>query len=150
MSDWMIWLIAAGVVVILEIFTGTFYLLMIAIGLVAGAGAAWAGGDLSIQLIVGGIVGAIAVVALRLSKFGTPQKRDASKNPNAFLDIGKTITVNEWQENGGGQRVARVMYRGAMWDVELESSAESKPGAFTIHEIRGSRLIVKNAVQGMA
>lgn len=145
MSDWMIWLIAAGVVVILEIFTGTFYLLMITIGLAAGAGAAWSGADMSIQLIVGAVVGTIATVALRLSKFGTPQKTEASKDPNAHMDIGKTISVNEWRENEGGRRVARVMYRGAMWDVELEPTAESKPGSFTIYEIRGSRLIVKNA-----
>src|SRR5471032_42773 len=43
MADWMHWLIAAGVVVILELFTGTFYLLMIAIGIAAGAGRRGAG-----------------------------------------------------------------------------------------------------------
>ena len=145
MSDWLIWLIAAGVVVILEIFTGTFYLLMIAIGLAAGALAAWFGVDNSLQLIVAAIVGAVATIVLRLSKFGTPRKIEASKDPNAILDIGKTINVSEWQENGDGRHVARVMYRGAMWDVELDTDAESRPGIFTIHEVRGSRLIVRNA-----
>ncbi|MFS2021308.1 NfeD family protein, partial [Massilia sp. CT11-108] len=37
MAEWMGWLVAAGVLVILELFTGTFYLLMIAIGLAAAA-----------------------------------------------------------------------------------------------------------------
>lgn len=33
MSIWMIWLAVAGILVAIEIFSGTFYLLMIAIGL---------------------------------------------------------------------------------------------------------------------
>ena len=37
MADWSFWLIAAGVAVTVELFIGTFYLLMIAIGLVFGA-----------------------------------------------------------------------------------------------------------------
>jgi len=36
MSDWMIWFAAACVLVIAEMATGTFYLLMIAIGAAAG------------------------------------------------------------------------------------------------------------------
>lgn len=145
MSNWMIWLVAAGVVVMLEIFTGTFYLLMISAGLAAGAGAAWFGADVSIQLIVAGVVGAAATYALRRSNLGSSKKIDAARDPNALLDIGKTILVDEWQFGNSGKSVARVMYRGAMWDVELETGQESKPGAFTIHEIRGSRLIVASA-----
>ena len=37
MADWVMWLVAAGVLVALELFSGTFYLLMIAIGALAGA-----------------------------------------------------------------------------------------------------------------
>ena len=33
MADWSYWAFAAGATVILELFTGTFYLLMIAIGI---------------------------------------------------------------------------------------------------------------------
>jgi hypothetical protein len=39
---------------------------------------------------------------------------------------------------------ARVMYRGAMWDVELEAGAAAQPGSFIIREVRGNRLIVAN------
>lgn len=145
MEPWMIWLVAAGVVVILEIFTGTFYLLMIALGLAAGAIAAWMDANVSVQLVAAAIVGAVATFALRRSKLGTPQKVDAARDPNALIDIGNNIIVGEWSVNSSGKSVARVMYRGAMWDVDLEPGAESRPGTFTIHEIRGSRLIVANA-----
>ena len=33
MTDWIAWFVAAGILVIFEVFTGTFYLLMIAVGL---------------------------------------------------------------------------------------------------------------------
>ncbi|HCN90871.1 MAG TPA: NfeD family protein, partial [Oxalobacteraceae bacterium] len=36
MTDWIVWSVLAGILVILELFTGTFYLLMIAIGFAAG------------------------------------------------------------------------------------------------------------------
>ena len=43
MADWTYWLIGAGLLIVAELFIGTFYLLMIALGLVAGALAAWVG-----------------------------------------------------------------------------------------------------------
>ena len=40
MADWTWWLALAGALVIFELFTGTFYILMIAIGVACGAIAA--------------------------------------------------------------------------------------------------------------
>ncbi|MCL6486058.1 MAG: NfeD family protein, partial [Janthinobacterium lividum] len=45
MAEWVGWFVAAGMVLILELFTGTFYLLMIAIGIAAGGLVALAGGN---------------------------------------------------------------------------------------------------------
>ena len=70
MAEWMVWLVVAGAVVILELFSGTFYLLMIAIGILAGAAVAYAGGTLEVQLIVAAVVGLLATVTLRHSKLG--------------------------------------------------------------------------------
>jgi membrane protein implicated in regulation of membrane protease activity len=123
MADWVMWLIAAGVVVALELFTGTFYLLMIAIGLLAGALLAF--------------VGIVATVLLRRSRYGKAEKRDAARDPNVNMDIGQSVNVPAWQDG-----TARVMYRGAMWDVELAPNAAPVPGVFRIVEVRGSRLIV--------
>jgi membrane protein implicated in regulation of membrane protease activity len=57
MADWMVWLAAAGVLIVLELFTGTFYLLMMAIGLAFGALAAWLGAAMPVQTIVAAVVG---------------------------------------------------------------------------------------------
>jgi membrane protein implicated in regulation of membrane protease activity len=137
MADWIMWLIGAGVLVILELFSGTFYLLMIAIGMAAGAAAALMRIDLPGQTLAAAIVGVIATVLLRRSRFGKTQSRDAAADPNVNIDIGQSVHVPEWQD-----RSARVMYRGAMWDVELAPGVPAQPGTFRICEIRGSRLIV--------
>ncbi|MDB5920073.1 MAG: NfeD family protein, partial [Massilia sp.] len=38
-----------------------------------------------------------------------------------------------------------VMYRGALWDVELGQGAHPQAGVFKIVEVQGSRLIVTGA-----
>jgi len=81
------------------------------------------------------------VLALRRSRFGRLRGTDANKDPNVILDIGQTVEVAAWQEHGS-QHIARVPYRGALWDVELQAGHHALPGAYVIREIRGSRLIV--------
>ena len=144
MAEWMLWLVAAGAVVILELFTGTFYLLMIAIGIVAGAAVAYAGGTLEVQLIVAAVVGLLATVILRHSGLGRINRTDAARDPNVNIDIGQPITVDAWHSApaGGKRSTARVMYRGAPWDVELSHDGPALPGQYIIREIQGSRLIV--------
>ena len=137
MSDWSMWLLAAGVLVVLELLTGTFYLLMIAVGLAAGAAAAFAGSSGPVQTVTAAVVGVLATGLLYRSKYGKSSGVDAALDPNINMDIGQTVTVPAWQ-NG----MARVMYRGALWDVELAPGAAPAPGLYTIREVRGSRLIV--------
>lgn len=139
MSDWMNWLVAAGVVVILELFSGTFYLLMIAVGLVFGALAALVGGSIPMQAIIAGVIGVLATGLLHNSRFGKPAKANAARDHNVNLDIGQRVNVPGWE---GGK--ARVMYRGALWDVELGQGATPHAGEFKIVEVQGSRLIVSN------
>jgi membrane protein implicated in regulation of membrane protease activity len=141
MSDWVLWIGLAGVMVILEMFTGTFYLLMVGIGMTAGGLAALTGASGPMQLVAASVIGILATYALRRSKFGKVSRTDAARDPNVNLDIGQTVTVSEWQ-SVGGSHTARTMYRGAMWDVELQQGASAQPGPFIIREIRGSRLIV--------
>jgi membrane protein implicated in regulation of membrane protease activity len=140
MADWINWLVAAGVLVVLELFSGTFYLLMIAIGLGFGALAAWGGASAPVQTIVAAVVGVIATGLLHRSRFGRPARGSPARDPNVNIDIGQSLTVDEWH---GGK--ARVMYRGALWDVELGQGATAEAGRFKIVEVQGSRLIVTGA-----
>lgn len=142
MSIWMIWLAVAGVLVAIEIFSGTFYLLMIAIGLAAGGLTAVAGLPLFIQFIVAGIVGILVTLILKRSRVF--HKPDAQRNPAVLLDIGQTLDVGKWEKPDNGNYRARVNYRGAPWDVELLPDGEPVAGQFVIREIRGAILLVDN------
>lgn len=144
MNPWMMWAVIAGLVVILELFTGTFYLLMISVGLAAGAIAAVFTLSTSSQMIIAALVGSLATLALHNSKYGWKGNKNAAHDPNVNMDIGQTLQVQDWQEQGNGKYTARAMYRGAMWDVELQHSA-GYPGMYVIDEVQGSRLIVKPA-----
>jgi membrane protein implicated in regulation of membrane protease activity len=140
MADWMNWLVAAGVLVILELFTGTFYLLMIALGLAVGGIVAVAGGGFAGQAIVAAVVAIGATGWLHRSRFGRPARHDATRDRNVNLDIGQRVSVPAWDHGR-----ARVMYRGALWDVELGQGATPQPGDFRIVEVQGSRLVVANS-----
>ena len=74
MNATTMWWLLAGALVALELMTGTFYLLMLAIGAAAGALAALAGLDLTAQVVTAAAVGGLAVV---LWSFGRPQKSAA-------------------------------------------------------------------------
>ena len=137
MSEWMIWLAAAGVLVICELFAGTFYLLMVALGVAAGGIAAWCGAGMPVQTVTAAVIGVLATVLLRRTKYGRRVKVDVARDPNVNLDIGQRIVVREWRDGR-----ARVMYRGAMWDVELVPGGAIGDGEYTIQAMLGSRLIV--------
>lgn len=143
MSDWIHWLIATGGVVVLELFTGTFYLLMIALGLAAGALVAWLGASIALQLICAAVVGAGATLALRRSRFGRRARVASDRDPNINLDIGQTLPINRWQHRGGLVYAARAMHRGAQWDIECLSQDMPTPGLYRIIALRGSELIVE-------
>lgn len=142
MADWMMWLIAAGLLVMLEIFTGTFYLLMISVGLAAGGLAAMTGAGRPLQYVIAALVGIVATIALRHSKLGKMHRVDSARDPNVNLDIGQAIVVDEWKPAGPHEYAARAMYRGAMWDVVAREHKLVQPGTFIIREVRGSQLIV--------
>jgi membrane protein implicated in regulation of membrane protease activity len=144
MTDWIVWAVLGGVLVTLEMFTGTFYLLMIAIGFAAGALAGWLGAPRNMQFILAAMVGAAATYALRRSKLGRVESTNAARDPNVNLDVGQTLAIEQWK-NTGGHYSGRAMYRGALWDVELEQGGMAEAGRFVIREVRGSRLIVANA-----
>jgi len=147
MADWVYWFAVAGVLVAVEIFTGTFYLLMLAFGMVAGGIVALTGLGVAFQFAVAGIIGAAVTLLLNKSRFGARNRRPHTHDPNVNMDIGKTLAVGEWHAVSGGSSQSRVSYRGTMWDVELEKGSNASPGMFVIREVRANRLIVENVAE---
>ncbi|WP_250451476.1 NfeD family protein [Caballeronia sp. ATUFL_M2_KS44] len=134
----LFWWVAAGALIVAELFTGTFYLLMIALGMIAGGIAFVAGALPHVQMGAAAVIALIAVVVLRRSRFGNWKRRsDASHDAAVNLDIGATVEVDQWRD-----RRARTMYRGAQWDVELAPGESEGARLYRITALDGNRLIV--------
>nr|WP_315597218.1 NfeD family protein [uncultured Cupriavidus sp.] len=138
MTSYYVWFAAAVVLVIAEMASGTFYLLMIACGVTAGGIAAWLGADVPMQTVAAAVVAIVAIAVLRRTRFGRLRRRDAATDPDVNLDIGQELEVSAWD----AFRRARVPYRGADWTVELAPGPEPAPGRYRIVEVRGATLIV--------
>lgn len=133
-----LWWIGAGALIVAELLTGTFYLLMIALGFIAGALVKLGGASLAAQCVGAALVALAAVVLLRRSRFGhRRQRRDASSNPDVVLDLGAPVEVTAWRDGH-----ARVPYRGAEWDVELAPGEREDARFYEIASVRDNRLIL--------
>lgn len=138
-STW--WWIASGALVALELATGTFYLLMLAVGTAAAAVAAHAGLDVTGQLVTGALVGGGAVAAWHVRHKRHPQPLPANENRDVNLDIGMQVLVERWQTDG----TAQVKYRGASWSARFDGEGAATPGQHTIRAVEGSQLLVIKA-----
>jgi membrane protein implicated in regulation of membrane protease activity len=139
--DWnasTVWWLLAGVLVAAELATGTFYLLMLALGCAAGAMAAHLGLGMVSQVVVASMVGGATTVAWYLKRSRQPGAAPAASNRDVNLDIGQAVHVPAWAPDGS----ARVQYRGASWSVRLAGSSPPQPGAHTIVALHGSELLV--------
>jgi membrane protein implicated in regulation of membrane protease activity len=130
-----LWLIVAGGLVIAELLTGTFYLLMLSLGATAAALTAYADGTLTWQIVTAAIVGGGAAVLWHLKK---PLSNDA-QDSNVHLDIGETVTVDAWDTQGHAQ----VKHRGAQWTALCADNATPELGLHRIREMQGNRLVLE-------
>ena len=139
MSESTLWWLLAGAAVALELVTGTFYLLMLAVGMMAGAIAAHLGASVMLQIVVSAIVGGGAVVAWHFKRSKDPKPAAANANRDVQMDIGETVHVEQWNDDG----TASVRYRGAQWTVELaDRQTAPLPGLFKVRQLNGNRLVV--------
>lgn len=137
MSTW--WWLIAGAAVVAELLSGSFYLLMLGLGPVAGGLVALMGGALPLQLGTAAAVSAGAVAALHLWRQGHPSTKPAQGNRDVILDVGETITVTFWQNDGTTQ----VHYRGANWTALRRSGATAQVGPHRVVEMQGNRLVLE-------
>jgi membrane protein implicated in regulation of membrane protease activity len=139
MADSTIWWLLAGTAVAVELITGTFYLLMLAIGLAAAALAAHLGMPQPAQLITAAIVGGGAVFGWHLKRGKRPDEAPAGSNRDVNMDIGETVHVDTWNPDG----TASIKYRGANWTVVAATGAPEGTGAHRVREVVGNRLVVE-------
>ncbi len=132
------WWLIAGLLVVAELFIGSFYMLMLALGGVAGALAAYLGATYPLQLFTAAVVGAGTTAFWHYRRARSPRSAPVESNRDANLDIGQTLQVRTWDAQGS----ARVSYRGSDWSVQYQGAGEPAPGPHVIVAVRGNRLFV--------
>jgi membrane protein implicated in regulation of membrane protease activity len=113
---------------------------MVSAGLVAAALSAHAGLAVPWQWVTAALVGGGSVLAWRSIKKAQPPTAPAQSNHDVNMDIGQTVHVQSWMDDG----TCSVKYRGAQWEAALVQGEDAtSPGVYTIVEVVGSRLILK-------
>lgn len=135
MEIYIYWFLLALVLIGLEMATGTFYLLMVAVAMAAGGLAALLEASMAWQLTLSALMVMAGTIFLR--RWKSTQTSEAS---STNLDIGQPVRVIKWNDNGS----ARVFYRGAEWDAELETAGILQSETLYIAAVRGSGLILTN------
>ena len=137
-----VWWVAAGIAVAAELATGTFYLLMIALGLAAGAIAAHLGLGPALQLVATAVVGGGATALWhwrRLARAGVPLS--AARDRDVNLDVGERVRVPAWASD----RTARISYRGSTWAARLQPGAPVLAGEHVVVAVEGNGLVLAPA-----
>ena len=114
------WLVAGFILVITELASGTFYLLVLGVAAFAGAGVAYAGGALVWQSLTSAVVAVAGVVWVHQYR-----KRTVS-SPMQGLDVGQPAAFESGVNTSAGH--ARVKYRDALWDAQVAGGAAGESG----------------------
>ena len=121
MDAYLLWLLLGLALVIVELLSGTFYLLVLGVAAFGAGAAAWLGGGFALQCI------AAVVIALLGAYFVHAYRARNAAHQMASIDAGQPANFESWVDQPAG--LARVRYRGASWDARLEGGAGLQPGA---------------------
>ena len=121
MEHSLAWAIAGLVLVITELLTGTFYLLVLGLAGFGAALAAWLGLGFGAQAIVFVAVAGIGCYGVHIYRARN------QKQQMAPIDAGQPASFESWIDQASG--LARVRYRGASWEARLQGGAALQPGA---------------------
>lgn len=135
MEQYLWWAIAGIALIIAELVTGTFYLLLIGIAALAGAAVSYLNYSFWIQAIVAAAVATVGVVLV------TRHRAIKSKSSGAALDVGQSVVLDAWVSEKN--RLARVRYRNALWDAQVLDQQPVETGqVLYIQKVDGNTLHV--------
>ena len=121
MDPALAWLIVGLVLVLAELLSGTFYLLMLGVAAFGAAAVAYFGLGFPVQCIVAAVLAAAGCYGVHVYRV----RLDVTRMPP--IDAGMPATFESWLD--AASRLARVRYRGASWDARVEGSDAIEPGA---------------------
>ena len=120
MDPALAWAILGLVLVIAELLSGTFYLLMFGAAAFGAATAAYLGQPFAVQAIVASVVAGLGSYGVHVYR----EKNRAEQMPH--IDAGMPASFETWID--AAARLARVRYRGASWEARVEGAEALEPG----------------------
>lgn len=138
METYLVWLAAGFLLVIAELVTGTFFLLVLGIAAFAGSATAWFGLGFWVEALCAAAVAVAGVFWVQQRRKAAPQFDMAS------LDVGQAVTFDAWASREQGR--ARVKYRNTLWDADVVGERELDQGqVLFINAVDGNTLKVSKA-----
>ncbi len=134
MEPYLLWLLAGFGLVIVELLSGSFYLLMLGVAAFGAAAVAYAGRGFETQAVVAALLAAAGCYGVHLYRAKNLREQMVS------VDAGQPANFEHWIDEGGG--LARVRYRGASWDARVD-----KPGDGA-GELLGGALLYVMRIEG--
>jgi membrane protein implicated in regulation of membrane protease activity len=137
-TAFFLWLIVGSILIVGELMTGSFYLLIFGVAAWFGAAFAYAGYGVDLQLAVAGVMAIVGLAAVH--RWGGRWRGSDDAHDAADPDIGNTVRVEQMVS----PTRYKVAYRGTQWDAEAEPGVSLHVGQTgTIRAVRGSLLIVE-------
>ena len=121
MEPYLLWILAGFTLMIVELLSGTFYLLMLGGAAFGGALLAWLGLGFPAQSMVSGVLAAAGCYLVHAW-----HQRNAG-GQMVSIDAGQPASFESWTDEAA--RLARVRYRGAAWDARVADGGPLAPGA---------------------
>lgn len=138
MQNYHYWLIAGLALCIIEMLSGTFFLLVLGIAALAGGVTGWLGGGFWLQACVASLLAVIGVILVH-----NYRRRSAHIPAMPSFDLGQPVTFEQWVSQNDG--MARVNYRGTTWDARVSAGQPPAPGAILyIQSVEGNILIISD------
>ena len=111
------WFIAAALILIVELFIGTIYLLVVSAALFGAGLAALLFDNSSISILTAAVLSAIGIWWAKgwIKRHRHPPAEEAARND---LDIGQTVQITRHLHGN----LYEVAYRGAQWQAQAESA----------------------------
>ncbi len=138
METYLVWLAAGFVLVIAELLTGTFFLLVLGVAAFAGSATAWFGLGFWLEALCAAVVAVAGMFWVR------QQRKTMQRSDMASLDVGQAVAFEAWVSREQG--AARVKYRNTQWDAEVEGEREFDHGqVLFIRAVDGNTLKVSKS-----
>ena len=137
METYLWWAVAGIALIVIELVTGTFYLLVIGIAALAAAASSHLGHTFATQALIATAVAVIGVVIVMRYR----AQQSSAPSAGASLDVGQSVVLESWIDEK--DRIARVRYRDALWEATVIDAGAVDPGrVLYIRRVDGNTLHV--------